>query len=147
MNTPAKLLARDTHFSRLDLGVSVPGIALPTICQHVQDQLRCRPVQGVALEAKGPHAIPLFENRRGPLFVLEGRPGNLSDILFQSISIAAPSILGEPQLLLGQSDACIRNLIFENLTVGGEPVRDPEFFKTNEFVDGLKFAPSTLSKP
>jgi len=49
--------------------------------------------------------------------------------------------------LWGQADARIRNLTFENLTLAGKPVRDSEFFKTNEFVDGLIFAPSTGSKP
>ena len=73
--------------------------------------------------------------------------GDLSGILFQNISIAAPSVLGEPQILWGQADARIRNLTFENLTLAGKPVRDPRFFKTNEFVDGLIFAPSAFSKP
>jgi hypothetical protein len=73
--------------------------------------------------------------------------GDLAGILFQNISIAAPSVLGEPQLLWGQAGARIRNLTFEHLTVGGQPVRDPAFFKTNEFVDGLIFAPPTVSKP
>ena len=73
--------------------------------------------------------------------------GDLSGILFQNISIAATSVLGEPQILWGQSDARIRNLTFENLTIGGKPVRDAGFFKTNAFVDGLIFAPSTGSKP
>lgn len=73
--------------------------------------------------------------------------GNLSGILFQNISIAAPSVLGEPQMLWGQADARIRNLTFENLTVGGKPVRDAAFFKANEFVDGLFFAPDPASKP
>jgi len=73
--------------------------------------------------------------------------GDLSGILFQNISIAAPSVLGEPQILWGQADARIRNLTFENLTLAGKPVRDSEFFKTNEFVDGLIFAPGTGSKP
>lgn len=73
------------------------------------------------------------------------RPGDLSGILFQNISIAAPSVLGEPQILWGQSDARIRNLTFENLTLAGELVRDAEFFKTNEFVDGLIFPPGAIS--
>ncbi|MDP1797986.1 MAG: endo-polygalacturonase, partial [Planctomycetaceae bacterium] len=73
--------------------------------------------------------------------------GDLSGILFQNISIAAPSVLGEPQLLWGQADARIRNLTFENLTVGGKPVRDAAFFQTNEFVDGLGFATGTTIKP
>jgi hypothetical protein len=74
-------------------------------------------------------------------------PGDLSGILFQNISIAAPSVLGEPQILWGQSDARIRNLTFENLTLAGQPVRSLEFFKSNEFVDGLIFAPNNVTKP
>jgi len=73
--------------------------------------------------------------------------GDVTGVLFQNISIAAPSVLGEPQLLWGQADARIRNLTFENMTVGGKPVRDAEFFQTNEFVDGLKFTINTDSKP
>ena len=73
--------------------------------------------------------------------------GDLSGILFQNISIAAPSVLGEPQILWGQADARIRNLTFENLKLAGKPVRNSEFFKTNEFVDGLIFAPSAVAKP
>jgi hypothetical protein len=71
----------------------------------------------------------------------------LSGILFQNISIAAPSVLGEPQILWGQADARIRNLTFENLTLAGKPVRGPQFFKTNEFVDGLVFSSGAASKP
>ncbi len=66
-------------------------------------------------------------------------PGDLSGILFQNISIAAPSVIREPQLLWGQSDARIRNLTFENLTLAGKPVTDPDFFKTNESVGNLLF--------
>ena len=73
--------------------------------------------------------------------------GDLSGILFQNISIAAPSVLGEPQMLWGQADARIRNLTFENLTLAGKRVLNADFFKTNEFVGGLIFAPSTVSKP
>ena len=73
--------------------------------------------------------------------------GDLSGLRFENISIAAPSVLGEPQLLWGQADARIRNLIFEHLTLSGKPVRDPAFFKTNEFVDGLQFTPDGASSP
>ncbi len=45
---------------------------------------------------------PYGDNKRGP--------GDLSGILFQNISIAAPSVLGEPQMLWGQANACIRNI-------------------------------------
>jgi hypothetical protein len=68
-------------------------------------------------------------------------PGDLSGILFQNISITAPSVIGEPQMLWGQKDARIRNLTFDNLTIGGQAIRDAIFFKCNEFVDGLIFRP------
>lgn len=77
----------------------------------------------------------------------EAATGDLSGILFQNISIAAPSVLGEPQLLWGQSDARIRNLTFENLTIGGKPVLDSSFFKTNEFVEGLIYRKKAGSDP
>ena len=50
-------------------------------------------------------------------------------------------------MLWGQADARSRNLTFENLTLAGKPVRESSFFKTNEFVDGLLFAPGAVSKP
>jgi hypothetical protein len=73
--------------------------------------------------------------------------GDLSGIRFQNISIAAPSVLKEPQILWGQADACIRNLTFENLMLAGKPVCTSEFFKTNAFVNGLIFLPNTGLKP
>ena len=68
-------------------------------------------------------------------------------ILFQNISIAAPSVLGEPQILWGQADARIRDLTFDNLTLAGKPVRSQDYFKTNEFVEELVLFPSSVSKP
>jgi len=73
--------------------------------------------------------------------------GDLSGILFQNISIAAPSVLGEPQILWGLPDARIRTLTFENLTLAGAPITDPGFFKTNAFVDNLLFTPDSAPKP
>ena len=78
--------------------------------------------------------------------VAKGGAGDLSGILFQNISISAPSVLGEPQMLWGCSNARIRNLTFENLTIAGKPVLDSAVFKSNEFVDGVHFAPA-VSKP
>lgn len=72
--------------------------------------------------------------------------GDLTSITFQNIAIKAPSVLGEPQLLWGQADARIRNLSFENLTVDGVPVINADFFKRNEFVDGLIFTSHRDSK-
>ena len=66
--------------------------------------------------------------------------GDLSGILFQNISIAAPSVLGEPQLLWGQRNARIRDLMFDNLTVGGKKIQATDFFQTNEFVEGTVFS-------
>ena len=63
--------------------------------------------------------------------------GDVAGLRFQNISIAAPSVLGEPQILWGQPDARIRQLTIENLTLGGVPVVDPKFFQSNEWVDGL----------
>lgn len=87
--------------------------------------------------------VPTPYAKDGP----KSKAGDVSGIVFQNISIAAPSVLGEPQLLWGQPDARIRNLVFENLSVAGKPVRAADFFKTNEFVDGLTFAPPSNSKP
>ena len=67
--------------------------------------------------------------------------GDLSGLRFEHISIAAPSVLGEPDMLWGHADARIRNLTFEGLTLAGQPVRDATFFRTNEFVEGLLFRP------
>jgi hypothetical protein len=75
------------------------------------------------------------------------RAGDLAGIHFQNISIAAQSVLGEPQMLWGQADARIRSLSFENMTVGGKLVREADFFRTNEFVEGLQFKPGTRSQP
>jgi hypothetical protein len=74
-------------------------------------------------------------------------PGDLSGVLFQNIAIAAPSVLGEPQLLWGQADARIRNLSFQNLTLGGKRVADADFFKLNQCVEALSFSPNALAKP
>jgi hypothetical protein len=56
-------------------------------------------------------------------------------------------VLDEPQLLWGQPDGRIGNLRFENLTLAGKPVRDPAFFKANEFVDAPVLEPGPVPKP
>lgn len=67
--------------------------------------------------------------------------GDLAGIYFQNISIAAPSVLGEPQILRGLSNARIQNLTLERLSIAGAPVTNADFFQTNEFVEGLIFKP------
>jgi hypothetical protein len=69
------------------------------------------------------------------------KPGDISGIHFQNVSITAPSVLGEPQMLWGDEKARLRNFTFENLTLGGKPVKEASFFKMNTFVDGMKFEP------
>ncbi|MFM2243030.1 MAG: hypothetical protein RLZ97_1885 [Verrucomicrobiota bacterium] len=72
----------------------------------------------------------------------EREAGDLAGIRFENISIAAPSVLGEPQILHGKADARIRDLTFQNLTASGRQVSGPEFFETNEFVEDLHFQPA-----
>ena len=61
-------------------------------------------------------------------------PGDLFGITFQNITIAAPSVLGEPDVLWGMSDRVIFGLVFDNVTIGGEIVEDIEHFHHNEYV-------------
>ena len=67
-------------------------------------------------------------------------PGDLAGILFENIHIAAPSVLGEPQILHGLPRARIGKLTFRNLTLGGEPVTGDRFFRMNGHVDPPDFA-------
>jgi hypothetical protein len=66
-------------------------------------------------------------------------PGDLYGILFQNIKIAAPSVLGEPEILWGYSDAQIRDLILDNVTVGGQHYDSIDDFLHNEYVHDLQF--------
>ena len=61
-------------------------------------------------------------------------PGDLHGILFQNITIAAASVMGEPELLWGMEDGIIYGLQFDNVTIAGEKVEGVEFFQRNEFV-------------
>lgn len=65
--------------------------------------------------------------------------GNLAGVLFQNIEIAAPSVLGEPDILWGGPDAQIVNVTFDNVSIGGTKIVDLSHFKYNEYVRGLKF--------
>ena len=91
--------------------------------------------------------------------LLHSNPGDLVGITFQNITIAAPSILGEPDVLWGfqggnhhqfsyffmkvkicATGGAIRNLVFENLVIGGEKIEEAEHFYTNEYVHDLQFS-------
>ena len=79
----------------------------------------------VAMQGLPPYSDP--EKRRRD-------PGDLVGITFQNITIAAPSVLGEPDVLWGMEDGLIYDLVFENVTIAGEPILDIEHFYHNEFV-------------
>ena len=55
-------------------------------------------------------------------------------ITFQNISIAAPSVLGEPEVLWGMEEGLIYGLVFDNVTIAGDTIENIDFFKHNEFV-------------
>ena len=61
------------------------------------------------------------------------KPGDLHGILFQNISIAAASVLGEPEVLWGMEEGIIYGLQFDNVTIAGEKVEGVEYFYHNEF--------------
>ena len=81
-------------------------------------------IQNVFLGLK-PYSDP-DEARRGP--------GDLYGLVFQNISIAAPSVLGEPDILWGMSDGLIYDLIFDNVVIGNETIKNIDHFYHNEFV-------------
>ena len=60
--------------------------------------------------------------------------GDIHGIVFQNISIAARSVLGEPEMLWGMEDGLIYGLVFDNVTIGGDKVEGVEYFYRNEFV-------------
>jgi hypothetical protein len=66
-------------------------------------------------------------------------PGDLVGVLFQNIQIAAPSILGEPNILWGGPECRIRDLTFDNVTIGGKRLTSIKDFKTNEYVENIHF--------
>ena len=55
-------------------------------------------------------------------------------VTFENITILAPSVMEEPEILWGMEDGLIRGLQFRNVTIGGQKVEGVEFFQTNEFV-------------
>ena len=61
-------------------------------------------------------------------------PGDLHGILFQNISMAAASVLGEPEVLWGMEEGLIYGLHFDNVNIAGEKVEGVEFFQRNAFV-------------
>lgn len=65
--------------------------------------------------------------------------GDIVGIRFENISIAAPSILGYPETLWGNTNSLIRDCTFENVTMAGVPFTSINDFNHNEYVTNLMF--------
>ncbi len=65
-------------------------------------------------------------------------PGDLVGILFQNIELH-PSVLGQPNVLFGALQCKIRDLTFDNVTIGGKKLESIKDFKTNEYVEDIHF--------
>lgn len=92
----------------------------------------------IAMQGVEPWSDP-EERQRGP--------GDLDGVLFQNIEIVAPSVLGEPDVLWGSSNAWIRNLTFDNVTIGGQPLVSADHFQSNEYVTNLHFVNAVAMEP
>jgi hypothetical protein len=66
-------------------------------------------------------------------------PGDLSGILFQNIHIAAENVSGNRDTLIGMEDGVIRDITFDNVTVGGKKITNIDHFKHNEYVRDIEF--------
>ena len=80
----------------------------------------------ILMEGHSPWSNP-EERKRGP--------GDLYGIVFQNIKIAAHGVVeDEPELLWGTEHGLIFGLVFDNVTIGGDRVKDIDYFYHNEFV-------------
>ena len=80
----------------------------------------------ILMESVKPWAEPEEERKRGP--------GDLYGITFQNITLAAYSVMGEPEVLWGMEDGLIYGLVFDNVTIAGDTIENIDFFQHNEFV-------------
>ena len=65
--------------------------------------------------------------------------GDLVGVVFQNIQIAAPSIYGQPNILRGSPESKIRDLTFDNVTIGGKKLTSLSDFITNKYVENIHF--------
>ena len=65
--------------------------------------------------------------------------GDFAGVLFQDIEIAAPSVLGEPEILWGAPQAQIRNVTFDNVRIGGKKIDSLDHFEYNSYVSEITF--------
>ena len=68
-----------------------------------------------------------------------GGAGPRSGVHFQNVRAAARNVDAELDILFGDEDAPISNLVFEDVTLAGEHYDDIDDFMTNEFVADLVF--------
>ena len=61
-------------------------------------------------------------------------PGDIYGLTFQNISMAAPSVLGEQEVLWGMEDGLMYGLVFDNVTIGQETVGSVDYFYHNQYV-------------
>ena len=66
------------------------------------------------------------ERRRGP--------GDIYGLTFQNISMAAPSVLGEQEVIWGMEDGLVYGLVFDNVTIGEDTVEGVDYFYHNQYV-------------
>ena len=66
------------------------------------------------------------EERRGP--------GDIYGLTFQNISMAAPSVLGEQEVIWGMEDGLVYGLVFDNVTIGEDTVEGVDYFYHNQYV-------------
>ena len=80
-----------------------------------------------------PYGNGLRKGKRGP--------GDLYGIVFQNITMAAPSVVDEPDILWGMPDGLIYGLIFDNVVIGNKTIENIEHFYHNEYVMDLPKVP------
>ena len=61
-------------------------------------------------------------------------PGDLHGIVFENITVAAPSVLDEPDILWGMSDGLIYDFTFKNVMIGDKKITGIDHFLHNEYV-------------
>lgn len=83
----------------------------------------------IAMQGLAPYSDPAQKRK----------PGDLAGVLFQNITIAAPHVLNQPDILWGAPDARIRNLTFDKVSIGGKMIKSLDHFQHNSFVGEIEF--------
>ena len=61
-------------------------------------------------------------------------PGDIYGLTFQNISMAAPSVLGEQEVIWGMEEGLVYGLVFDNVTIGQDTVDSVDYFYHNQYV-------------